>query len=81
MKQKYASKKMSKCRIWTGNALKMGKMTRNQGLFGEALFFTTSHLVVLVIYKCVVVKTSILYFMPPPFVNRGSTTGKAGVYS
>ena len=36
---------------WTGNALKTGKMTRNQkkkGLFGEARFLTTSHLVVLV---------------------------------
>ena len=38
-----------------------------KGLFGEALFFilTTSHFEVLVIH----------YFMPPPFVNPGSTTG------
>ena len=35
--------------IWTGNAIKMGKMTRSlkkkrkkKGLFGEALFLTTS---------------------------------------
>ena len=28
--EKYASKKMSKCRIWTGNALKMGKMTHKK---------------------------------------------------
>ena len=39
---------------WTGNALKTGKMTRNEkkkkkGLFGEALILTTYHLVVLVI--------------------------------
>ena len=40
-------------RIWTGNALKMGKMTceilKKKGLFGEAQFLTTSHLVVWVI--------------------------------
>ena len=39
--------------IWTGNAIKMGKMTRSlkkkKSLFGEALFLTTSHLVVLLI--------------------------------
>ena len=40
------------CTIWTGNAIKMGEMTRSQkkeSLFGEALFLTTSHLVVLLI--------------------------------
>ena len=39
--------------IWTGNTIKMGKMTlkskKKKGLFGEALFSTTSHLVVLLI--------------------------------
>ena len=43
-------------------------------LFQEALFLTTSHILVLVIKKCVFVKTtSIHYFMPPPFENPGST--------
>ena len=35
--------------IWTGNAIKMGEMTRSlkkkkKGLFGEALFLTTPNL-------------------------------------
>ena len=55
--------------------LEVGVVVRKRnGLIGEALFLTTSHLVVLVIYKCGRKENKHSLFYAPPFVNPGSTT-------
>ena len=56
--------------------LENGKnVKKKKGLFGEALFLTTSHFEVLVIDN-----KSIIYDPPPPpFVNPGSTTGHSDI--
>ena len=45
--------------IWTGNACKMAKKKKKKGVFGEALFLTTSHSEVLVI------DNKSLFYAPP----------------
>ena len=44
------------------------KYEKKKGLFGEALFLTTSH------FEVMVIDNKSIILCPPPFVNPGSTT-------
>ena len=62
-----------KCSQHGENAMKSQK--KKEGLFGEALFLTTSHFEVLVIDNKSIILCS------PPFVNPGSTSGSCSFSS